>query len=327
MVAPSIVDERPSRERQLIRFLAFALVVLVGISGLTARLVYLQFVRGQVYQAQAEQNRTVTQAIPSTRGLIYDRKGRLLVSNEPTYAIKIRPSDLPFTERDEVVGRLAALLGMDVADINLTIDSNPGSRFDLVRIAQDVPIKTANLIAEARLALPGVEVDVESKRHYVEGPLMSQIIGYTGAIDADTLKAIKDQGYQPDDLIGQAGVESTYESDVARGVRAGDGRARRPGPKAPGAVDESRGAAGRLAHPHDRYQRAEARREGGHLGDAPRRAEARRDDRREPADGRDPGDGEPADLRRQQVRRGDQPQGLPGAAPEPRQATAQPRDQ
>lgn len=89
MVAPSIVDERPSRERQLIRFLAFALVVLVGISGLTARLVYLQFVRGQVYQAQAEQNRTVTQAIPSTRGLIYDRKGRLLVSNEPTYAIKI----------------------------------------------------------------------------------------------------------------------------------------------------------------------------------------------------------------------------------------------
>jgi len=217
VVAPSIVDERPSRERQLIRFLAFALVVLVGISGLTARLVYLQFVRGQVYQAQAEQNRTVTQAIPSTRGLIYDRKGRLLVSNEPTYAIKIRPSDLPFTQRDEVVGRLAALLGMDVADINLTIDSNPGSRFDLVRIAQDVPIKTANLIAEARLALPGVEVDVESKRHYVEGPLMSQIIGYTGAIDADTLKALKDQGYQPDDLIGQAGVESTYESTL-RGV-------------------------------------------------------------------------------------------------------------
>ncbi len=73
MVAPSIVDERPARERQLLRFLLFGLAVLIGVSGLTARLVYLQFDRGQVYQARAEQNRTVKQAIPSTRGLIYDR--------------------------------------------------------------------------------------------------------------------------------------------------------------------------------------------------------------------------------------------------------------
>ena len=72
--------------------------MLIGVSGLTARLVYLQFVRGQTFQARAEQNRTVKQAIPSTRGLVYDRNGRLLVANEPSYAIKIRPSDLPYQE-------------------------------------------------------------------------------------------------------------------------------------------------------------------------------------------------------------------------------------
>ena len=217
MVAPAIVDERPSRERQLIRFLVFGIAVLIGVSGLTARLVYLQFVRGEVYQARAEQNRTVAQALPSTRGLIFDRRGRQLVTNEPSYAVKIRPSDLPFSQRDEVVARLSALLGIEQSEINISIDGNPGSRFDLVRIAQDVPVQTANIIAEERLALPGVEVAVESKRHYVDGPLMSQIIGYTGAIDADTLKAVKDEGYQPDDLIGQAGVESSYESTL-RGV-------------------------------------------------------------------------------------------------------------
>jgi penicillin-binding protein 2 len=217
VVAPAIVDERSSRERQLIRFMAFGLAVLIGVSGLTARLVYLQFVRGEVYQARAEQNRSVVQAIPSTRGLMYDRKGRVLVSNEPSYAIKVRPSDLPLSKRDDVVTRLSALLGIPVADINMTIDSNPGSRFDLVRIAQDVPIATANLIAEERLELPGVEVAVESKRHYTYGPLLSQVIGYTGAIDAETLKALRDQGYLPDDLIGQAGVEASYESTL-RGV-------------------------------------------------------------------------------------------------------------
>jgi penicillin-binding protein 2 len=217
VVAPALVDERPGRERQLIRFIIFGLVVVIGISGLTARMVYLQFVRGQVYQAKAEQNRSVAQAIPSTRGLIYDRKGRLLVSNEPSYAIKIRPSDLPFSQRDEVVARLAALLAMDQADINVAIDSNPGSRFDLVRVAQGVPMATANIIAEERLALPGVEVAVESQRHYVDGPLMSQIIGYTGAIDAATLKDLKDAGYLSDDLIGRAGVESSYE-EALRGT-------------------------------------------------------------------------------------------------------------
>jgi penicillin-binding protein 2 len=217
VVAPLILDERPTRERQLIRFVVFGLAVLIGVGGLTSRLVYLQLVRGQTSQAQAVQSRTVKQAVPSTRGVIYDRNGRLLVSNQPSFAIKVRPADLPFSERDTVVARLSALLGIDAADINMTIDANPGSSFDLVRIAQDVPIATANIIAEEHLVLPGVEVVVESKRHYVDGPLMSQVIGYTGPIDADTLKALKDRGYLPDDLIGRGGVESSYETQL-RGV-------------------------------------------------------------------------------------------------------------
>lgn len=217
MVAPLVVDQRPVRERQLVRFLLFGLVALLGVSGLLTRLVYLQLVSSQTYQAQAEQNRTVKQAIPSSRGLIYDRTGRLLVANEPSYSVKIRPADLPFSQRDQVVARLSALLAIDSADINTMIDSNPGSRFDPVRIATDVPVATANFIAEEHLALPGVEIVVEPKRHYLFGPLLAQALGYTGAIDADTLKQVQGQGYLPDDLIGRAGVESTYESTL-RGV-------------------------------------------------------------------------------------------------------------
>lgn len=217
MVAPLVVDQRPVRERQLVRFLLFGMVALLGVSGLLTRLIYLQLMTSQTYQAQAEQNRTVKQAIPSSRGLIYDRTGRLLVANEPSYSVKIRPVDLPFSQRDEVVARLSALLSIDPADINTMIDSNPGSRFDPVRIATDVPVATANFIAEEHLALPGVEIVVEPKRHYLFGALLAQVLGYTGAIDADTLKQVQGQGYLPDDLIGRAGVESTYESTL-RGV-------------------------------------------------------------------------------------------------------------
>ena len=67
----------------------------------------------------------------------------------PTFVVKLRPSDLPLDQRPVVVDRLAALLGMTAAEINATIDGNPGSTFDLVRIAGDVDEQTARLISEA----------------------------------------------------------------------------------------------------------------------------------------------------------------------------------
>ncbi len=104
------------------------------------------------------------------------------------------------------------MLGMDAAAINTIIDSNPGSSFDLVRIAGDVEESTARIISESSSQLPGVEVVVEARRHYTESPLFSQILGYTGPVSAEQLPDLRDKGYLPDDLIGKAGLESEYES-------------------------------------------------------------------------------------------------------------------
>jgi penicillin-binding protein 2 len=209
--------ELPVPDRRPLRFVAFGLIAVLGFSGLTARLLYLQVARGSQYTALAAANRTVVEAVPAPRGLIYDRTGKLLVTNVPSFAVKIRPADLPFEERDAVVAQLGSLLQMDPADINVAIDSNPGSRFDLVRIAQDVPEATARLISESSQTLKGVEVTVESRRNYLTGPLLSQILGYEGAISPDQMAKLKQEGYLPDDLVGQAGVEQVYEKQL-RGV-------------------------------------------------------------------------------------------------------------
>ena len=137
------LDARPRPIRRLSRFIAFGVIVLLAVSGLTARLFYLQIVDGGRFATLSTRNRTVLEAVPSPRGLIYDRLGRVLVTNVPTFAIKVRPADLPQELRPQVVERLAALLGIDAAEINATIDSNPGSNFDLVRIAGDVDEATA----------------------------------------------------------------------------------------------------------------------------------------------------------------------------------------
>jgi penicillin-binding protein 2 len=132
----------------------------------------------------------------------------------PSYTVKIRPADLPEDRRADVVARLAVLLNMDPADINIAIDANPGSRFDLVRVATDVDPNVANFISESRLDLPGVEVVVESRREYSTGPLLSQILGYTGPINETELAALRSEGYLPDDLIGKTGLESQYEAQL-----------------------------------------------------------------------------------------------------------------
>jgi len=199
-------------ERRLARFVVFAAVAGIIFSLLGTRLFYLQIIRGTDFGTIAARNSRLDEAIPSSRGLIYDRTGRLLVQNVPTFSVKIRPADLPMELRDEVVGRLAALLGKDPADIIATIDASPGSRFEYVRVAADVPEATARLIAESHLELPGVQVVVEARREYLYGPLLAQILGYTGPIDANEYARLRSSGYLPDDLIGKTGVEAVYET-------------------------------------------------------------------------------------------------------------------
>ena len=219
------LDGRPAPERRFSRYLVFALAVVLGVGTLTARLFYLQISNGTTYEAISNRQRTVLEPIPATRGLIYDRNGRLLVSNVPTFAVKIRPADLPTPMRDQVVTRLAALLSKDPADIHTSIDSNPGSTFDLVRVAQDVDRETAQLISEASYDLPGVEVTVEARRQYTDGPLMSHLLGYTGPVSAEQIVDLRDDGYQPDDLLGKMGLEAQYETEL-RGTYGAESVAR-----------------------------------------------------------------------------------------------------
>ena len=238
----------------------------------------------------------------SVRGLIYDRAGRLLATNVASYVISVTPADLPFPQRDRVVNRLSALLGITREQIIEALDRNAGLRFDPVRIASDVPVDLARVVTEESRDLPGVAVSVENRREYAYGPLVSHVMGYTGAVTQTDLDREGNEGYLADDQIGRAGVESTYESYL-RGTygleqleRDASGRVVRSvqvidqpqdGDSLELTLDTSDPAGGA---------------DGRSLGHGPGWPAARRDDRHEPANGRDPGDGLAAGLRRQPVR-------------------------
>jgi len=214
VVNDAYLVQKPDRDRRPLRFVAFGIVAILVFSGLTARLAYLQISNGPAFAARADAQRTVEDAVPAPRGLIYDRKGRLLVSNVASWTVKIRPSDLPFSRRDDVAQRLGGLLAMEASDILTTLDSAPGSRFEPVRIAQDVAETTARLVSESTDELPGVLVSVETRRAYPDGPLLAHILGYTGPIDGPAYSRLRSDGYLQDDMIGKAGLEATFETEL-----------------------------------------------------------------------------------------------------------------
>ena len=216
MSNPALVPNR-ERDRRPIRFVAFGLVMVLVFGTLTARLGYLQLTSSRTYAAKAEANRTVTVLVPSPRGVIYDRQGRPLVINVPSYAVMITRHDLPYGQRDAVAARLGAMLNMQPSDILATLDSATGSAFDPVRIKQDIPKNTADVVSESAGQLPGVQVVIETRRQYPTGTLMSHILGYTGPIDATAYSRLQSSGYLPDDAIGKTGLESSFES-ILRGT-------------------------------------------------------------------------------------------------------------
>ena len=213
MIEPRVADAAPSR-RVWRRFVVFGIAVIIAVTALGARLFQLTVVDTQQFQSLAVRQQQGSQAVPVTRGLIYDRKGRKLVENVPIFVVRVRPGEIPYPMRDAVVERLAQLLGTSAVDVYETIDRSAGSPYDPVTIAEEVPTSVARVIAEEHLGLPGVSVDVIGRRKYLYGPLLAPILGWTGRVSADDYQELRSDGYLADDTMGKQGVEATFEREL-----------------------------------------------------------------------------------------------------------------
>ncbi len=224
--------------RRAPRVIVLAVLILLIFGAFSRRLWHLQFVRGDDYRKAADEQRLRPETILASRGIIYAHDGIPLVRNVPSFKVVVVPAYLPdydvtiggdgaitdvtfSAEAEAVLIRLAVLLGMPYTTNG---DEEPGVCEIVTQGIKDVylyrPVvvkkrverDTALLIASERLTLPGVEVELDSRREYPLGALVSQILGYTSPIPGSLEEEYKAHGYDPDtDRIGVAGVEATYE--------------------------------------------------------------------------------------------------------------------
>lgn len=198
------------------RFIAFGVAIILAVTGLGLRLFQLQVAQGASYQVYLDQQLTTERPVPVARGLMYDRKGRLLVENVPTFVLRIVPAEMPFDVRFEVAERITRLTDIPSRKIIERLDAHTGSQFEPVRLT-DISTETARVIAEDPSLFPGVKVDLEARRSYPHGKLLAHVLGWTGRISGPEYQRLRDNGYYPEDLLGKAGLEATWER-VLRGT-------------------------------------------------------------------------------------------------------------
>ena len=208
--------------------------IAVGLIGVIVfRLWFLQILSAQQYVSQANDNRLRTVAVLAPRGTILDRSGAVMVDNRPGLAVGIRPMDVPSGQLRPLVISLSALLRMKPAEIRREIvhqvgvpwnqvRQGLGLQYDFVTVKQDTDRRIVSYLLEHTLAYPGVEVRQNYLRDYPLGELGAHFLGQLGEISAKELTEPQFRGYTAGDVVGQSGVEYTYD----KWLRGTDGSVR-----------------------------------------------------------------------------------------------------
>lgn len=197
--------------RMVHRLDAMAIVVLLIFMALVSRLGYLQVLQGKYYEKLADGNRIKLMPVMAPRGVFYDRNGLPLVSNRPGFTITLVPISGPIS--DEVINKLAAILGITPEEIQTKVKQYAGS-FEPIRVKTDVGPDLVTKIEERRAELPGVVIEIQPIRNYVNNELGAHIFGYVSEINEEELEKRKQDGYRAGDIIGKFGLEKVYDKEL-----------------------------------------------------------------------------------------------------------------
>jgi penicillin-binding protein 2 len=224
--------------------LALRVAILGGIAlGLFAivffRLWFLQVLSGDQYLAQASSNRVRDVVVQAPRGEVIDRHGTALVENRRAVAVVVSPPKLPEeeTERTRELTRLSRVIGMPTRPQRCRVDDDVMRVMEVdclvrrgvwnlpyadVTVKTDVSREVAFYLAERAQQFPSVSIQQVFLRSYRFGDVGAQLFGTVGQVDAAQLKEDHYRGVRGGTIVGQSGLEYTYD----RYLRGRDGATR-----------------------------------------------------------------------------------------------------
>ncbi|TZF81918.1 penicillin-binding protein 2, partial [Cognatilysobacter lacus] len=189
----------------------FIAAALLGLGGWYFRLQVLQH---DDFVTRSEANRIKLQPIVPGRGLIYDRKGRILADNVPAWRLDVTPSEAG--DPAKWLPGLSQRVAFAPEDLEHFEQARHASRgFKPITLKMRVSDEEAARFAVDRWRYPGIELVSYLNRRYPYGELTAHVIGYVGRVDVADAKNLG-PGFDALTHIGKTGLERSYE-ELLRG--------------------------------------------------------------------------------------------------------------
>ena len=189
-------------------------VVIVVLLVYVAQLFNLQILSDE-YKDKADSNAFYKKTLYPARGLMYDRKGRLLVYNQPAYDITFIPREIRKVDTLD----LCNTLGITVDDFNDRMKrlrrSRGYSSYTEQVFMSRLSAEEFAKFQEKMYRFPGFYVQKRSIRQYAYGAA-GALFGDIGEVSQKKIDS--DPYYTRGDYIGTQGLEASYES-VLRGKK------------------------------------------------------------------------------------------------------------
>lgn len=196
--------------RELSRRVEWARIAVGSVFALLATAYwYIQIVRGDHFFALSENNRIRSVKVTAPRGYIFDRRGRVLVENEPSYNLQLyrrEARDLAASQRFAV-----EVLRLPPEQIQARVErALRYPEFLPVPVAENLGIQEVASIEARAPEHPEYAITISQRRRYAHGAVGAHALGYLSEATPDQIKASKN-AYGLGDWIGQKGIERSYE--------------------------------------------------------------------------------------------------------------------
>ena len=210
----SLKDHGQEQRTFNVRIIVAAIGALLLTLFVVTRLVVLQVLNYEHFQTLSTGNRIRIEALPPTRGLIFDRNGVLLAENLPAYQLELIPEQA--ADIDDVLARLQALELLRPADLDRVRGAlaRQSRRFKPIPLRYRLSEEELARFAVKRQHFTGVDIRPRLARHYPLGATAVHVIGYVGSLTSDDLADKDSASYAGTTHIGKSGIERAYEKDL-----------------------------------------------------------------------------------------------------------------
>ena len=206
-----IKDHHSERRLFVGRVVLSAVIGFLMCGTVVARLVQLQVFDYELFAEKSHGNRIRIEPLPPTRGLIFDRKGRILAENLPAYQLELIPEQV--ADLDDTLNRLAELELIEREEIpKIKALSLRGPRFKPVTLRVRLSDAEISNFAIQRPRFPGVDFQPRLVRHYPNGEAVAHALGYVGAVDTSDLQRLDPAAYVATAHTGKTGIEYKFEA-------------------------------------------------------------------------------------------------------------------